>query len=62
MQDNGIKFAPVELAHEFSYENPLLEFGHSWQDRIALDPNAHFGFHGRQFTNSEEIINLKDLK
>lgn len=56
MINNGIKFAPVDLAKKFSYENPL----ENWSTQIEFDGNKHFGFHGRQFLNSQQLINLKD--
>ena len=55
----GVRFAPLDLAYKFSYENPLLEYGHHWDERIDFNRAEHFGFHGRQFKNSDEIINLK---
>ena len=60
MVEKGIKFAPLELAYKFSYENPLLEYGHHWNDGVHLNTSEHFGFHGRQFRNSEDVIRLKN--
>lgn len=57
MVAQGIKFAPLQLSYNFSYENPLAEFGNEYR----LDPMAHFGFHGHQFHNSEEVINSKNV-
>jgi hypothetical protein len=59
MIDNGIKFAPVELAKKFSYENPLSEDGHKWNDSVKLEVGSIFGFHGHQLANSTELIALK---
>ena len=60
MVEKGIKFAPMDLAYKFSYENPLLEYGHHWNASVELKTQEHFGFHGRQFRNSEEVIKLKN--
>lgn len=60
MLDKGIKFAPMELAYKFSYENPLIEYGHHWNESVELKTEEHFGFHGRQFRNSEDVIRLKN--
>ena len=59
MAPKGIKFAPIDLAYKFSYENPLLEYGHHWNESVDLKTAEHFGFHGRQFRNSQQVINLK---
>lgn len=61
MIEKGIKFAPLDLAYEFSYENPLLEYGHHWNASVDLKTAEHFGFHGRQFRNSEDVIRLKNM-
>lgn len=55
----GIKFAPFELAAKFSYENPLIEFGHPWGTPISLDTSKHFGWHGKNFLNTQELLNVK---
>jgi hypothetical protein len=55
----GIKFAPFELATQFSYENPCTEHGYSWQSRIVFDKTKHFGWHGKNFINTSELMNLK---
>lgn len=60
MVNKGIKFAPMDLAYKFSYENPLLEYGHHWNASVDLKTEEHFGFHGRQFRNSEDVIRLKN--
>lgn len=56
----GIKFAPFELAKKFSYENPFYEDG---ETRNAngdwFQPANHFGFHGHNFYNSQQLINSK---
>lgn len=56
MIENGIKFAPVDLATKFSYENNLED----WQNPGRIDPKAHFGFHGKNFVNSQELIDIKE--
>lgn len=55
----GIKFAPFELAFKFSYENPCIEFDTSWTTKINLDKNKHFGWHGKNFLNTQELLSLK---
>ena len=58
--DYGIKFAPFELAVKFSYENPCVEFdGNSWDTKIFFDENKHFGWHGKNFLNTNELMSLK---
>lgn len=55
MINNGIKFAPLEIAAGFSYENNLID----WKQREVLNPDNHFGFHGKNSSNHEQIISLK---
>ncbi len=55
MVDNGIKFAPVELAEKLSRENNLQD----WTNPGIHDPNISFGFHGKNFSNYQELINFK---
>jgi len=52
----GIKFAPVDVALRFSYENPIAETDYC----PYFDKTKHFGFHGHQLNNSQELINLKN--
>lgn len=56
MLDNLIRFAPVDVALRFSYENPIAETDY----RPYFDKTKHFGFHGHQLANSQELINLKN--
>jgi len=56
MKTWGIKFAPVEVAKLFSWENNIDD----WQNPGELDISKHFGFHGKNFSNSTEVIKLKD--
>lgn len=56
MEANGVKYPPAELANKFSIENNLQD----WKTPIAIDPTKHFGFHGKNFINSNELINLKE--
>lgn len=60
MIGNGIRFAPIDLALKFSYENPIREMGCTWRDRVSLDPAKHFGFHGKNFINSQQLIDFKN--
>lgn len=55
----GIKFAPFELAAKFSYENPCIEYGTSWNQPLQFDKTKHFGWHGSNFTNTNELMALK---
>ena len=55
MVASGINYPPIELANKFSMENNLDK----WDDIMYLDPSKHFGFHGHNFTNSNDLINLK---
>lgn len=55
----GIKFAPFELAVKFSYENPCIEFGTHWNQQIVFDKSKHFGWHGKNFLNTQELMSLK---
>lgn len=55
----GIKFAPFELAVKFSYENPCIEFGTSWNQQIIFDKSKHFGWHGKNFLNTYQLMNEK---
>ena len=43
MKDGGIKFAPINLARQFSVEHPIGENPHSYGD---LSSYRSFGFHG----------------
>jgi len=56
----GIKFAPFDIAVSFSYENPCIELGSSWNSRIYFDKTKHFGWHGKNFINTHELLSLKD--
>lgn len=55
----GISFAPFELAAKFSYENPCIEFGTHWNQQIVFDKSKHFGWHGKNFLNTQELMSLK---
>jgi len=47
LEEKGINFAPVELAHKFSFEKNKL-YGPKWTDQ--------FGFHGLKWTNISDWI------
>jgi hypothetical protein len=55
MLAHGIKFAPVEVAEKFSRENNLQD----WTMPGEHDVNSSFGFHGKNFSNWNELINMK---
>tara|TARA_R100000458_G_scaffold47783_1_gene46650 strand:- start:3751 stop:4461 length:711 start_codon:yes stop_codon:yes gene_type:complete len=56
----GIKFAPLDVARDFAYENPLREDGLNWNDRVRLDESKVFGWHGKNFLNTHELMTLKE--
>lgn len=53
----GLKYPSVNVALKFAIENPLLEMSENWELSYNIDPTKHFGMHGKQFINSEKIIN-----
>jgi Protein of unknown function (DUF5672) len=56
LQDNGIKFAPVNVAKRFSLESPMdLN-----EKNITLD--AHFGFHGTHGYKKSLIDLIDDIE
>jgi len=57
---HGIKFASFEVACRFSYENPCIELGTPWNAQVAFDTTRHFGWHGKNFTNTYQMMNLKN--
>jgi hypothetical protein len=58
----GIKFAPFDLAVKFSYENPLIELGDHWDNfNTEFFGGRHFGWHGKNFSNTQELMDLKYL-
>lgn len=57
---NGIKFAPFQIAYQFSSEVSLKGFHKKKEAKNKkFQQDKHFGFHGKRFLNSEEIIKLK---
>jgi len=58
--EHNIRFAPLELAYKFSYENRCSEFGHDYREPYLFRPEEHFGFHHSNFINGQEILNLKN--
>jgi len=53
----GIKFPPVELASNFSIENPIKELGYSWPNSDdKFNGNCSFGFHGKYIKEYDHII------
>lgn len=57
----GLKFAPFDLALKFSHEI-AFDKNNKKRDESGgyFDIGSHFGFHGRNFINREQIISLKD--
>ena len=59
--DYDIKFAPFETALRFSYEVPLKGKKMQKEDNNqVLNEQNHFGWHGKRFINSDNLINLKN--
>ena len=57
----GIKFAPVDVALHFSLENGISELNGHWDDKsLHLDPSWCFGWHGKNFVNTYELMSLKE--
>ncbi len=56
MKENGITFAPTFVADKFSKENNMI----NWEIPMRLEPSSVFGFHGHNFINSRDLINLKN--
>jgi hypothetical protein len=58
----GINFAPFELSKKFSHEIPFDSSNKKWitKESEIFSIESHFGFHGRNFSNSEILINLKN--
>lgn len=54
MVDNGIKFAPLELARKFGVEHPIPEAPHRYND---LSTYKSFGFHSEYCTAGMRFIN-----
>lgn len=55
-----IKYPPFELAKKFSYENDLINDKIRNPRKVMYNLEKHFGFHGHNFINSRELINLKN--
>ncbi len=54
-----IKFAPFELALKFSYEVPLTGLRKNKEKKNEnFNQDDHFGWHGKRFKNSEELLKL----
>jgi hypothetical protein len=54
----GIKFAPTQLAYQFSMEIPP-----DWNNKklYELDKSKHFGWHGKSyFSNSADLLKIKN--
>jgi hypothetical protein len=53
----GINFAPFEIAKLFSLETPLGGYKNKNELRSKkINTSEHFGFHGKRFDNSQEIM------
>jgi len=56
----GIKFPSFETALQFSNETPLGKILNKNEKKpLNLDVKNHFGWHGKKFKNSNELIDLK---
>lgn len=59
--ENDIKFAPFDLAYYFSAEVPLIGKKLTQEGKnLPIDVTKHFGWHGKRFTNSEILLDLKN--
>jgi hypothetical protein len=56
MKAGGVKFPSIGLAKRFSYENNLADWKHAGE----FDISQHFGFHGKNFSNHQQLIALKN--
>lgn len=57
----GIKFPSIDTALKFSYETPLGKiFNKNEKKSLNLDIKKHFGWHGKKFKNSKDLIDLKN--
>ena len=59
---NGINFAPIQIAKNFSYEislRKIVDYGEVKNKEYNF--NKHFGWHGKRFKNYEKLLNLKNL-
>ena len=54
LESKGIKFAPIELARQFSVERPISGAPHDYND---LSTYQSFGFHGIFCTAAMNLIN-----
>jgi hypothetical protein len=62
-QEFGIKFPDLDLALKFSYETALKgkELRKEYKNQ-KLNLDNHFGWHGKKFQNTEEIMKIKNTK
>ena len=59
-KDNNINFPSVDLAKKFSYETPLKGTIISKEKKNQyFDKSKHFGWHGKKFKNSDELMSAK---
>lgn len=60
-QNYGINFAPFEISYKFSAEH---NFGHFFKkhpiSNSKFEYKNHFGWHGKRFINSNELMELKN--
>ena len=58
--DNGIKFADFNTAYKFSAEHSFGKINNRHpKSNPIFNVENHFGWHGKRFKNSNELINLK---
>ena len=58
--DYGIKFAPFEVAYKFSAEHSFRKYFNKHPKSYSkFEFSDHFGWHGKRFVNSEQLMNLK---
>lgn len=57
---NGIKFAPYDIASQFSMEVPQGGFRKRKEKKNKnFNVENHFGWHGKRFKNSSDLLDLK---
>jgi hypothetical protein len=57
----GIKFAPFEVAYQFSLEVSLKGKNYRKESTDSIfNTENHFGWHGKRFSNKDYLLNLKN--
>jgi len=60
-REYNIKFPSVQTSLEFSYETPLKGYKLKKEAKnVEINIENHFGWHGKKFTNTSYLLNLKN--